>query len=80
MLGFFLLIPAGCILGVLFLATAIVKIEPAFRRIPPVFDETDPVAGSPAPLFALSGLDGKEWRLADHLGAKPVLIEFGSLT
>ena len=30
--------------------------------------------------FTLTDLDGKPFRLGDHLGQKPIVLEFGSLT
>ena len=36
--------------------------------------------GRPAPKFTVSGLDGAKVSLADFIGKKHVLLEFGSIT
>ena len=44
------------------------------------YAEHDPAVGTPAPDFTLSTLDGEEVRMADFLGNKYVVLEFGSYT
>lgn len=45
---------------------------------PPGFNESSPRVGEPAPDFTLRDVDGNRFRLSDHLGQRPVVVEFGS--
>lgn len=53
------------------------RLDPA---APPRFEQLPPAVGTIAPTFLLRDIDGREFRLADHLGRKPLVIEFGSMT
>ena len=44
------------------------------------FPQARPALGDKALDFVLSDLDGQEVRLADYLGKRPIVIEFGSYT
>jgi cytochrome oxidase Cu insertion factor (SCO1/SenC/PrrC family) len=44
------------------------------------YPKNKPALGEAAPDFVLKDLDGKEFRLQDVLGKKPIVIEFGSYT
>lgn len=44
------------------------------------FAKAQPALGTKAPAFVLEDLDGKEYRLKDILGKRPIVIEFGSYT
>jgi hypothetical protein len=62
----------------LVLGLAIVARSPAADR-----ERSKPAApalGGAAPTFVLLDLEGKEFRLKDHAGKRPVVIEFGSYT
>ena len=80
LVGIILAISLSCILGIFLLAFAITKVEPAFKTIPPGFDGTAPIVGDLAPEFTLRDIDGKEYRFAEHLGKRPIVIEFGSFS
>lgn len=42
------------------------------------YPETKPALGEKAPDFTLTELNGKEFRLKDVVGKRPIVIEFGS--
>ena len=42
------------------------------------YAEMKPALGTAAPDFTLTDLAGKEFHLKDHIGKRPVVIEFGS--
>ena len=42
------------------------------------FDQTAPSVGEPAPSFTLSDLDGRPVDLAELIGDKPIVLQFGS--
>jgi thiol-disulfide isomerase/thioredoxin len=65
----------------LFLAAAAVFAVQEWMRPPAVdYDHLKPAVGEPAPDFVLKGLDGEDYRLSDHLGKAPAVLEFGSAT
>ncbi len=76
----FCLILSIALLSVFTLAVAIVKIEPFFRHREPAFDGAHPTVGELAPDFTLTDLRGESFHLADRLGQRLLVIEFGSLT
>ncbi len=58
--------------------------QPPGEKKPPKsflnFADARPALGAPAPDFSLLDLDGREFRLRDLRGRRPVVIEFGSYT
>ncbi len=50
------------------------------RARPNTFAQTKPLVGDLAPDFVLHDLNGKEARLSEWRGRRPVVIEFGSYT
>ena len=42
------------------------------------YPDMKPALGTAAPEFTLTDLDGKDFQLKDHVGKRPVVIEFGS--
>jgi hypothetical protein len=44
------------------------------------FPHNKPALGEAAPTFVLQDLDGREVRLRDLIGPRPIVIEFGSYT
>ncbi len=52
------------------------KVAPYLLPVP----KGGPEAGDRAPLFSLKRLDGKTVSLAEHLGKRPIVLEFGSYT
>jgi hypothetical protein len=57
-----------------------VVVERQWPALPPGFDRQVPAVGDLAPDFTLRDIDGHEFRLADHLGRVPIVLEFGSVT
>lgn len=75
-----LLLVSISLLGVLLFAWGIVKIEPFFRHQEPGFEEAQPRIGEQAPDFSLLVLEAEPFHLAEQLGQRPLVIEFGSVT
>jgi hypothetical protein len=74
------LIVLSCLLGVFLVAQLIVKIEPFLRPHVPNFEETPPTVGALAPDFTLMDIEGRPYHLAENLGQRPTVIEFGSFS
>jgi hypothetical protein len=68
----------ACALTLYVVAFLVVKAEPLWRVREPGFMERRPQVGDAAPDFTLGDIDGGAYRLRDHLGRRPVVIEFGS--
>jgi cytochrome oxidase Cu insertion factor (SCO1/SenC/PrrC family) len=69
---------AAAVWAVLFLAWSAGTLYPQALREAP--HASGPAVGDLVVDFVLKDLDGKPWHLRDHLGAGPIVIEFGNLT
>jgi hypothetical protein len=62
------------------LIVAGVALAPAWLERNRNRDRGKPAVGEEAPDFRLTDIDGKEFHLAEHIGSRPLVLEFGSAT
>lgn len=75
-----LLIFLSCLLVVVLLTRLIVAIDPFAKPREPTFDESPPIVGEATPDFTLMDTNDKPFHLAEQLGRRPLVLEFGSIT
>lgn len=69
-----------CLSAVFLVAVLSVSVQERLKPVPVSFLDAKPAIGDPAPDFLLKDAAGKEYRLSDHFGRMPVVLEFGSAT
>jgi hypothetical protein len=76
-----LLASLGCLAIVFLAAHAVVQMETLWKpTLENVDDSKYPRVGDEAPDFTLKDVDGREFRLRDFVGLRPVVLEFVSIT
>jgi hypothetical protein len=73
-----LLLTLSCVLGVSLLTRRSATNEPA--AVTPTFEGAHPRVGEIAPDFNLKDIAELPFHLSEHLGYRPLVIEFGSFT
>jgi hypothetical protein len=76
-----LLVSLACLAAVFLTAHAVVQVESLWKpNLANGDDSTYPRVGDAAPDFTLKDVDGREFRLRDFVGLRPVVLEFVNIT